>query len=127
MELNKNYEIELCEDSEPTTPDEESNTNFRDKPTTNININKKTDLSKSKSKSKSKLKRRCFFKKTWLKDPKYSTFLKECQTNKYLAHCSICKSNFSIANGGTYLINRHVDQTNHKRLAETQAKENSKA
>ena len=53
-------------------------------------------------------------------------FLRECRTNKYFAHCSICKSDFSIANGGAYLFNRHIEQSSLKRLAEVQAKENCK-
>ncbi|CAF4474433.1 unnamed protein product, partial [Rotaria magnacalcarata] len=48
-------------------------------------------------------------------------------TNEYFAHCSICKSNFSISNGGVYLINRHIEFANHKRFAEIQAKENTRS
>ncbi len=61
-----------------------------------------------------------------MKDPKYAAFLRECRTNKHFAYCAICKSEFSISNGGIYLINRHIEQSGHKRLAETQAKENCK-
>ncbi|CAF4613278.1 unnamed protein product, partial [Rotaria magnacalcarata] len=39
----------------------------------------------------------------------------------------ICKSNFSLSNGGVYLINRHIEFANHKRFAEIQAKENSRS
>ncbi|CAF2423633.1 unnamed protein product [Rotaria sp. Silwood2] len=66
-------------------------------------------------------------RKRWIKDPKYACFLQECKAGPYLAHCSICKSDFLIANGGTYLINRYLHQTDHKRLVEIQAKEQCKA
>ncbi|CAF0889809.1 unnamed protein product [Rotaria sp. Silwood1] len=36
-------------------------------------------------------------------------------------------TDFSISNGGDYLINHHIEQSNHKRLAETQAKEHSRS
>jgi hypothetical protein len=115
MELNKDDEIEISEDSEATTGEESHS--FRDKPTTNI---------KEKKISSSKSKGRCIFNQQRLKDPKYAAFLREYQVNKYYAHCSICKSNFSISNGDIYLINRHIEQASHRRLAETQAKEKCK-
>jgi hypothetical protein len=68
-------------------------------------------------------KRYCKFNRDWAKIPKYASFLQECRTNSSLAHCSICKSNFSVANGGKYLIDRHVEQAGHKRLAEMEAKQ----
>jgi hypothetical protein len=118
MELNEDCEIEISEDSESeaTATTGEESSSFRDKPATDI----------KKKVSSSKSKRRCIFNQQWLKDPKYALFLRECQTNKYFAHCSICKSNFSIANGGIYLVNRHIEQAGHKRLAETQEKEKCK-
>ena len=116
MELTKDCEIEISDDSEASeTADEYPS--FQEKSSTNI---------KEKRTSSSKIKRRCVFNQQWLKDPKYVTFLREYQANKYFAHCSICKSNFSIANGGIYLIKRHIKQANHQRLAETQAKEKCK-
>ncbi len=72
--------------------------------------------------SSSKSKRYCKFKKEWIKISKYGSFLQECRTDSSLAHCSMCKSNFSIANGGKYLIDRHLEQANHKRLAAVEAK-----
>ena len=72
--------------------------------------------------SSSKSKRYCKFNKEWIKISKYASFLQECRTDSSLAHCSLCKSNFSIANGGKYLIDRHLEQANHKRLAATEAK-----
>jgi len=115
MELNKDDEIEISEDSEATIG--EGSDSFRDKPTTNIKENKI---------SSSKPKRRCIFNQQCLKDPKYAAFLREYRANKYFTQCSICNSNFSIANDGIYLINRHIEQASHKRLAETQAKEKCK-
>ena len=72
--------------------------------------------------SSSKSKRYCKFNKEWIKISKYASFLQECRTDSSLAHCSLCKSNFLIANGGKYLIDRHLEQANHKRLAATEAK-----
>jgi hypothetical protein len=82
-----------------------------------------SSVRKKPSNSYSKSKRYCKFKKEWIKISKYASFLQECRTDSSLAHCSICKSNFSIANGGKYLIDRHLEQANHKRLAAIQAKE----
>ncbi len=51
--------------------------------------------------SSSKSKKYCKFNKEWIKISKYASFLHECRTDSSLAHCSMCKSNFSIANGGS--------------------------
>lgn len=74
-----------------------------------------------RKKNSSKVKRYCKFNKEWMKISKYTSFLQECRSDPSLAHCSICKSNFSIANGGKYLIDRHLDQANHMRLAANEA------
>ncbi len=111
MNCNNNQEINISNDSESTT-DERSLEPEHQK------VIEKNELFK--------LKRRCTFNKEWLKDPLYKEFLSECQTNKYSAHCSICKSNFSISNGGIYLVKRHMEQASHKRLAEIARKEKSK-
>ncbi len=122
MELNENNEVQISEESEmeitTTTTVNKSSNSLK-----NSIVNNKQTKNISSS---SKTKRRCTFNKNWLKDPKYSTFLRECRTNSRLAHCSICKSNFSIANGGVYLINRHAEQPGHKQLAEAEAKEKCK-
>ena len=126
MELNKDDEVERSEfkDSEPTTAtttfDEECfDSDSSDQSTT-------TKIKERKKTSSSKSKRKCVFNQQWLKDPKYTPFLRRCSANKHFAHCSICKSDFSIANGGNYLINRHIEQAGHKRLAEIQLKEKCK-
>jgi hypothetical protein len=118
MELNEVNEIQTSEESEVETTTTTLNTSpsFLTKSAVNNKQKKKINLS-------SKSKRHCTFNKNWLKDPRFSSFLTECRTNPCLAHCSICKSNFSIANGGVYLVNRHAEQPSHKQLAETQAKE----
>ncbi|CAF2823934.1 unnamed protein product [Rotaria sp. Silwood2] len=118
MGLNKVFEIEVSDDSEATTAGGEEDLGLQNKPTTGI---------KGKIISSSKSKRRCTFNQKWLKDLKYAVFIRECRTNKYSAHCSICKSDFSISNGDVYLINHHIEQSSHKRLAETPAKENSRS
>ena len=120
MELNRDIESESSdpEDTEPTTSAQTFDEECPDSPdqTTITNV-KKGKVSSSKS------KRSCIFNLQWLKDPKYATFLRKCHTDKHYAHCFICKSDFSIANGETYLINRHMEQPGHKRLAEIQLKE----
>ena len=112
--MNKDDEIEISGNSEATIAAEEC-PSFQGKSNTIIPNKKRT--------SSSKLKRRCAFSQQWLNDPKYAVFLRECRVHIYFTHCSICKSNFSISNGGSYLINRHIKQANPKRLAETQAKD----
>jgi len=84
-----------------------------------------SNVERNSLKSSSKSKRYCKFNKEWIKILKYSSFLQECRADSSLAHCSICKSNFSIANGGKYLIDRHLEQANHKRLAAAEAKQKS--
>jgi hypothetical protein len=116
MALNIDCEIEISEDSEATATTGGESSSFRDKSTTNI----KKKISSSKS------KRRCIFNQEWLKDSKYAASLRKCQANKYFAHCSICKSDFSISNGGIYLVNHHIEQAGHKRLAEIQENEQCK-
>ena len=82
-------------------------------------------VKRKSSNSPSKSKRFCKFNKEWMKLSTYASFLQECRTDSSLAHCSICKSNFSIANGGKYLIDRHLEQAIHKRLAAAEAKQKS--
>ncbi|CAM4906240.1 unnamed protein product [Rotaria socialis] len=74
----------------------------------------------------SKSKRYCKFNKEWIKISKYASFLQECRSDSSLAHCCVCKSNFSIANGGKYLIDRHLEQASHKRLAAIEAENKSR-
>jgi hypothetical protein len=81
---------------------------------------------KRETKSSSKSKINSIFKKQWIKDPQYARFLQECKTNPRLAYCSACKSDFSIANGETYLINRHMEQVNHKFSVELEDREKCK-
>ncbi|CAF1074098.1 unnamed protein product, partial [Rotaria sordida] len=38
------------------------------------------------------------FKKEWLSNPRYSSFLKECKTDQTKALCIICNIQFSIQN-----------------------------
>jgi hypothetical protein len=120
MDLNNNIEVEVSDDSgsESRITTAEQSPGFRNQ--------RKTIEMKTKINSSSKPKRRCTFKKEWMNNPDYKGFLKECRIDKYLAHCSICNSNFSIANGGKYLINRHMEQSNHKRLSDIDAKEKCK-
>ena len=118
--MNGDTEIGRSELEDPevttsaTTFAEECSDSPHQTTTTNAK-NRKTSLSKSK--------RTCIFNQQWLKDFNYAQFLRKCHANKHFTHCSIRKSDFSIANGGTYLINRHIEQAGHKRLTEIQLKE----
>ena len=113
MELNEVNEIQTSEESEvETTTIVNKSSSSLTKSTVNNKQKKKINLS-------SKSKRHCTFNKNWLKDPKYSTFLREYRTDSYLAYCSIYKSNFSVANEGVYLVNRHAEHPSHKQLTET--------
>jgi hypothetical protein len=120
LEFNKENEIQMCEVSEreaTTTTTEQSN-----------NSVVKSDTNKERCKKPpSKSKRVSILKKQWIKDPKYARFLQESKANSYFAHCSVCKSDFYIANGGIYMINRHIDQVNHKRLVALADKEKCNA
>ncbi|CAF3405299.1 unnamed protein product [Rotaria sp. Silwood2] len=120
LEFNSENQIQPCKsfESEPettTTTTEEFSSS----------IERLSTDTQQKPKSASKSKRVSVFKKQWIKDPKYARFLQECKTNPHFSHCSICKSDFSIANGGTCLINRHIEQIGHKCLLVLEDKENN--
>jgi len=71
---NSDYEIEVSDDPDSST------------------IVNETAVLPKKAKIKSlKSKRRCTFNTKWLKDPVLQDFLRQYKTNKYFAHCSICK------------------------------------
>ncbi|CAF2940433.1 unnamed protein product [Rotaria sp. Silwood2] len=122
LEFNSENQIQPCKsfESEPettTTTTEEFSSS----------IERLSTDTQQKPKSASKSKRVSVFKKQWIKDPKYARFLQECKTNPHFSHCSICKSDFSIANGGTCLINRHIEQIGHKCLLVLEDKEKSRS
>jgi len=114
MGLNEIEEIQTSEDSEAEiliTANKSSSY-----------LEKSTPNNKKKVKPSSKSKRHSTFNKIWLKDPKFSSFLRECRTDSHFAHCCLCNSDFSISNGGVYLVIRHAEQASHKRLAEIEVK-----
>ena len=114
-------DIEVTEEgNHSTTPEFEKTITSKE---TASSISKLSFNAEKKSlNSSSKSKRYCKFNKEWIKISKYASFLQECRTDSSFAHCSVCKSNFSIANGGKYLIDRHLEQVNHKRLVAAEAK-----
>ncbi|CAF3384175.1 unnamed protein product [Rotaria sp. Silwood2] len=111
--------------------EEESSTEIEYEPASaSKNSNSISRLSSNTTEKKtisSKLKRYCKFNKESIKISKYASFLQECQSDSSFAHCCVCKSNFSIANGGKYLIDRHLEQANHKRLAANEAENKSRS
>ncbi|CAF1057651.1 unnamed protein product [Rotaria sp. Silwood1] len=54
------------------------------------------------------------FKKEWLSNPKYSSFLKECKNDRTKALCCICNVQFSIQNSGITDINTHMKTKKHQ-------------
>lgn len=119
--MNDDNSIEIIEEDDDSTEFEcEKTTRSKENSSSMLRLscNKKRKSLDSSLKSK----RYCKFNKEWIKISKYASFLQECRTDSSLAHCSICKSNFSIANGGKYLIDRHLEQASHKRLATVEAK-----
>ncbi|CAF1600543.1 unnamed protein product, partial [Rotaria magnacalcarata] len=109
--------------------EEESSTEVEYEPATasKNSISRLSSDTTEKKTISSKSKRYCKFKKEWIKISKYASFLQECRSNSSLAYCCVCKSNFSIANGGKYLIDRHLEQGNHKRLAAIEAENKSRS
>jgi hypothetical protein len=87
MELNTDNEIQISEESEAEiilTVEESSRS-----------IERSTTKIKEKHTNPSlKSKRHCTFKRKWLKDPKYSAFLRECRTNPHIAHMGGTSSSF---------------------------------
>ena len=54
------------------------------------------------------------FKKEWLSNPKYSSFLKECKYDQTKALCCICNVQFSIQNSGVTDVNAHMKTKKHQ-------------
>ncbi|CAF2076752.1 unnamed protein product [Rotaria magnacalcarata] len=82
MALNKDYEVEISDDSETIASEEFPS--FRGKPATNI---------KEKNVHQSQKDVVCSTKNGW-NIPKYVAFFRKCQFNKYFVYCSICTSDF---------------------------------
>ncbi|CAF5130096.1 unnamed protein product, partial [Rotaria magnacalcarata] len=109
--------------------EEESSTGVEYEPATasKNSISRQSSDTTEKKTISSKSKRYCKLKKEWIKISKYALFLQECRSDSSLAYCCVCKSNLSIANGGKYLIDRHLEQGNHKRLAAIEAENKSRS
>ncbi|CAF4011889.1 unnamed protein product [Rotaria sordida] len=54
------------------------------------------------------------FKKEWLSNPRYSSFLKECKTDQTKALCIICNIQFSIHDSGIGDVNSHMKTKKHQ-------------
>ena len=54
------------------------------------------------------------FKKEWLFNSMFSTFLRECKTDSTKASCILCNAQFSIANSGIGDVNRHIKTRKHQ-------------
>jgi hypothetical protein len=54
------------------------------------------------------------FKKEWLSNSKFSTFLRECKTDLTKVLCIVCNIQFSIQNSGLGDINRHFQTKKHQ-------------
>ncbi|CAF4651227.1 unnamed protein product [Rotaria sp. Silwood2] len=74
-----------------------------------------TSTNSSSSSSSSTInKRYCSkFKKEWLFNSSFSTFLRECKTDPTKALCVVCNIQFSIQNSGVGDINRHTKSKKH--------------
>jgi len=53
------------------------------------------------------------FKREWLSDPKYSSFLKECKNDATKALHTVCNIQFSIQNSGITDVNNHMKTKKH--------------
>ncbi|CAF1564257.1 unnamed protein product, partial [Adineta ricciae] len=54
------------------------------------------------------------FKKEWLSNSFFSTFLRECKTDQTKAMCIVCNIQFSIQNSGIGDINHHIRTKKHQ-------------
>jgi hypothetical protein len=81
----------------------------------NNNSNSNSTTSSSSSSSATITKRYLSkFKKEWLSNPKYSSFLKECKNDTTKALCIICNIQFSIQNSGITDVNNHMKSKRHQ-------------
>jgi hypothetical protein len=75
------------------------------------NSKSKTSSSSSDTTNKRYLSK---FRREWLSNPKYSSFLKECKNDTTRALCTICNIQFSIQNSGITDINNHIKTKKHQ-------------
>lgn len=57
------------------------------------------------------------FRKEWLSNPLFSTFLRECKSDSRKALCITCNVQFSIQNSGLGDINHHIQTKRHRERA----------
>lgn len=109
MKMSSFEEDEICEittsSKENIAPQAESNViNDNLKPNTSSALSSRTVPKRYQSK----------FKKEWLSDPQYSSFLKECKRDATKALCITCNVAFSIQNSGITDINNHMKTKRHQ-------------
>ena len=80
------------------------------KTTSNTIVAKISSPSVSKENKRYKSK----FKKEWLSNSYFSTFLRECKTDQTKALCITCNIQFSIQNSGVGDINHHIQTKKHQ-------------
>ena len=56
----------------------------------------------------------CTFNELWLKDPKFSGWLKKNEKDLGTATCTKCNSNFKIDSMGVQALKKHADGDKHK-------------
>ena len=56
----------------------------------------------------------CKFNELWLKDPKFSGWLKKNEKDLGTATCTKCNSNFKIDSMGVQALKKHADGDKHK-------------
>ena len=61
----------------------------------------------------------CKFRKAWLSNSNFSTFLRECKTDPTKALCITCNVQFSIQNSGLGDINHHIKTRKHQQCTKS--------
>lgn len=68
---------------------------------------------KESSSSKSNKRYQSKFKKEWLSNSRFSTFLRECKGDPTKALCTMCNIQFSVQNSGLGDVNHHMETRKH--------------
>ncbi len=73
----------------------------------------------SLSSLKSNKRYQCKFKKEWLSNSDFSTFLRECKADPTKALCITCNAQFSIQNSGIGDIKHHMQTKKHQQCTKS--------
>ncbi|CAF5077944.1 unnamed protein product [Rotaria magnacalcarata] len=82
------------------------------KTTSNTTVTKISSTSSSTSRVNKRYQPK--FKKEWLSNSFFATFLRECKTGQTKALCITCNIQFSIQNSGLGDINHHIQTKKHQ-------------